>query len=63
MRPLAPGTKGTYNARLQAVCKPMILHKAPRLGLETTTPSSRERTTGARAPRPRRQTSAPLYVR
>jgi hypothetical protein len=51
-----------YNGRLQAVYKPMILHKAPRLLEATTAPSSHERTTGARAPRLNRQASAALYV-
>jgi hypothetical protein len=53
--------KGTYNGRQQAVCKLMILLKAPRLLLATTAPSSRERTTGARSPRLYRLRSTPLY--
>jgi hypothetical protein len=39
----------------------MILQKAPRLLLATTAPSSRERTTGARAPRLYRLRPTPLY--
>jgi hypothetical protein len=43
--------KGTYNGRLRAVCKPVVLQKRPPLSQAMTTLSSRERTAASRAPR------------
>jgi hypothetical protein len=57
-----PTAKGTYNARLRAVYEPTILQKTPRSRRATAAPSSRERTTGARAPRLNRRGSALLYA-
>jgi hypothetical protein len=54
--------KGMYKGRLRAVYKPMFLQKHPPLGQATRLPSSRERTTGARAPRPLSPASAPLHA-
>jgi hypothetical protein len=51
-----------YKGRLRAVYEPMFLQKHPPLGQATRLPSSRERTTGARAPRPLSPASAPLHA-